>query len=790
MKSASSPSVLEVVEWILEFTRSLQEKEVNPSCVPIRKKTFFPPLRRKIPYYQSRTEKEDSNNIAAILLRPQQEIPIKGAQESIDELSALNRQLFEDPRFVPVNNGGEFVLFVQESEEIPPEFGGLDLDAEEYIGNSTSLAKIITEKESLSTDLSWNKLRSLQRKIQTIEDSYSLTAPALEYYIADAFPDNPMEKTSPILLEPNQDIRVKIEIPEKEARAIILLSGEVILKEENRENFSLDKDHEIFEIDGPTSVEIFSSPDIEQDSLLAIGTPCLENGRIQTSMDCLARSISSLDFVNQDIASTEELEETFEKDSEEPSYYSQFGQTSSGILPDINDLGEEIPQSIDDQITLWKRETNEKISIEKWRIRKKLRKLDELLTLKIDSAYHGKGYIPPSPKWNMITEFESPSASKAASERLLYFEALHKAAKMIGNQAEAKEFRNRIRILNQQDKELVLKYSVKEYDNKSSALEKHKQKFISLLKSKQYIVALCPLCGLEFISAPTYQDYRDAYFLATDQQDRASSLMLLEKEPTKVQCPRKHPKAYWNRIGGEHYKILEKYDLNAVPPSILAKARTKKNTEDVLSSKIWVAFDRRRETVPAIYKYELSCKECENSFTVTIPKQNLKNVICPACNISTKNCKVKKRWSDLFFLSNYSEVSKQSFQDDSWWWKDRSQAFEKIYLKKSQWNTIYNQLRIQQERLRGHYLRTVDNRTSSQRRESWLNARNQAMEIMRDLFSDCETNKELSEFMFFATKQTIDSKTGEILERSLMDRVSPGDEFRIRIAIEKKKSSR
>lgn len=769
-----SVSILQSTKWTLDLAARLRKKKLSLTPIPRRQpcKSLPYPVRRRVPYSQPEFENTEPDNTASLLMRPQQEIAARGAHDCIDEMSGLERQLFEDPRFVSVRDSGEPLLFVQRSEENPPEYGGLDSDAEEYLGRSTELAKVTTEDSQLPSNLSWGQMRSLQRRIENIQHVQSMTTSALTRYISDTFPDHPMEKVFPILLEASNHSDTEISIPDYEARAIILLSGTVIATIGDK-TISLEKNLEVFELDGPCSIKFHHPETLEEDVLLAIGVPSIEDGRLQTSMDCLCRSLQTLGSINVEAVTDEES-----LPGRGLSFYSQINPSLKGLLPDIRQLSRDIPDNVDDQKKLWSRETNEKIPFLSWRIKRKLRTLDEVLTLDIDSAYHGSGYVPPSPRWDMIIEDQQSSSIEAADERKMRFEALHKVAKRIETQTSAKHFRNRIRPLNQADRDIARKFSM---TGSPSPLQICKQKFEKLLRNRKYAVARCPLCGLEFITAPVYQDYRDAYLHATGQIEHPPS-----HSSAKVRCPRHHPKSYWEAVGGERYEILEQYPITAVPKA-LSSFSAKGETVDVLAVRTWLAFDRDRQVTPAEYEYELTCKACGHSFHRICSKEDKKNTVCPNCKATPKHGNKRILWSAIFTMSDFREVSKQKFQRESWWKRDRSKAFEDINLKKSQWNTIYDQLRVQQERIRGHYLRTIDKRSSSQRKGAWSKSRRQAMQILRDLFHDCETYIELREFLSMATQQKINPKTGDIIERSLMDRVTPGDELRIRIAIEKQK---
>lgn len=779
-------SILQPTEWTLNLLKAIRKEEIFLRVIPRKRpvpKVF--PVRRRIAYCPlefgntNRTE-----TTAEALQQLQAEIPIRGMHEAIDQLPQSTRQLFEEQRFVSVKENGSSILFIKQ-DDFNQISGGADLDAEQQMGISTPATRYFAG-EDLPSDLPWPKLRKLQRQVEDLQQSTPFfSAPALAKYLADVCPDHPMDNVQPVLLEQGVLPKTEISILEGESKAVILLLGTAKAEVDDKVILLEDEEnHEVFEIDGPANLLLTTH---SQEALLAVGSPEVEEGRLQTYMDCLSRALNSLGSVNMSSAGDSGSEEfDFEEDSEESEEDSSviglsfFTQSTKYILPSLSELNRDLPSTSEDQKILWHKETAGKINFNEWYIRRKLRTLDEILTLDIDSPYHGQGYIPPSPRWSRIVEEPVHSAIKAAEEREERFKVFHAVAKRVDSLSMAKTFRQRIRPINQADKQRAIDWSVPSKGQKGlSAFETHRQRFKRLLKDLSVFLIKCPLCGIQFVSGPSYKDYRQAYLVAVGREDPST----LDIKETNYHCPRHHPPSYWDAVGNEQYQVLERHPITKVPVAYAPpKARANGNFVNLLENRCWLAFDRQRTVIPPEFSFSLVCKTCGTEFSTICSRKDLDSVPCPRCKVAPKD---KTKWHHLFIHKSSEQVTGTTYYEDSWWYKDRAKAFEDMFLKKSQWHTIYDQLRIQQERIRQHYLSTVSKDSAPVRKRLWRENCDKAMTILRSLFQGCDGKADYKELLRLAEEQKRHPVTGAIITRSLFDQITLGDEQRVRIATDK-----
>jgi hypothetical protein len=841
-------SFLELGAWE-DMLKLLTEQttKIKILCVTERKKPLHT-SRTKVPYYREDFEIDDggpaSHSDAKRIQAPQAEIMFGGAGDAIDRLSSMDRMLYEASEFI-VAGGADPSLFRMrdeigalratikkrnaKGELVPTAFaeagaGGMDLDAAGLFDPEADLVDMVNKYGHAK----WVELKRDQRTNEYQRDAWQTHAPALLVYIADIVPDHPMEAASPILLEPEGQV-AQVFVPEHESRAVLLLHGEVnmyIVDEGNIDRRVLESTIEVTEIDGPCHIIFEPLDDAIEDALLIVGKPVVDPERMAAIDDLQVRAMASpigyqdstrLSQSPDILIDDEEIDYDIECIPEDMRENAEFGlrifQGRLGILPDINELGSDIPNDWEQQVKLYQKETAGTISLERWRVAKKLRKLEDELTTRLDSAYLGHGYVPPMLRWEKILEEEHSSSVEAAERRIEMAEALLKFAKRVDTLPKMQEFRERLFKMNQADKALANLWSPK------TMLEPAKLKFKNKLAGERFRRVRCNICGTTFVCAPKYATYLAAYKYAVGheiaeltteleqaKQNGAKNVAKIEKQlkllnilPSHaIKCYHKHDPEAERMLGDKLYTILQDDPLTAVRTN---KRDAKGNliVENTLRKKTWHWFERRRQNISPQMQYRIRCLHCDKLHDRVCAKDEVKQASCPACG-TTKRLRVEKS----------RQLTKPEFRDDSRWWKDRTEAFEQLNATQAQWNTIYKQLWIQQDRMQQCFLsqgEKGDKTPLHERKAAWKAERDMAWDALKTAFQACTTLHDLLAFERSLTHQIVADRLsekeqttlikegksipqpGDIIRRSPLDRLTFGDEKKIRVAIEQRRTN-
>lgn len=732
---------------------------------------WFEHGRRQVPYFRDDfDEVVSTHSVSQRLLAPSKEIMFGGVGDCIDKFGLMDRILYEADQFIAVS-GPIPSLFKMKDEIGDPSIVGLDLDAQEPFNSEKYLARMISEQK----DSSWSTLKRLQHLVEQKETAWQSYVPVISRYLSDILPNYPMEETSTVLLEPEGQV-IQIPVPKSESRMVVLLSGEAtlfILKDHEYERKILASPNQFTEIDGPCFIILEPTEDMETDSLLVIGRPVINPEKMMPGDDMLIRAVQSPRGYEDSLLFSDE-EEDEDQDSENIGVRST--QTYSGILPDISSLGDELPSDLSEQALLWHKETAGTIPMDQWRVRKKLKKLDDELTTRLDSAYLGHGYVPPSVRWERIVEEELSAPTEAAEARAEIVQALLRSAKKITSLQELQQFRTKIFPLNQTDKKLVNTWSHKSTNKKISALDSAKEVFQHVLITQRVQKIRCNICGTIFVHMPKYQTFLKAY----QQALTGTSSDPLPMEP--IHCWKNHyqmrsiiPEEKW-------YTVLVDEPITAVTMFKKGKEGT---PENLLDRKVWYWFDRRRETSPGTSKYRLKCNYCKTVQDHICTTGTVSSILCLHCG---------KEGS--FEIKRSKQVKPPRFQEDSRWWRDRTKAFQDLNATQTQWNNIYKQLWIQHDRIQQCYLlqNVRDVKPSVQeRRADWKAQRDLIWDALKASWKTCLTLSDVRIFetaiyqQVIATKSSEHYQAGDIIKCSPIDRLTFGDEAKIRHAISRKR---
>jgi hypothetical protein len=828
-KTTYHRSILETQTWLdtIEFYRKPTKGHIIPVVQRRDSRPSHPGRRSQIPYQREEFAKREHRQKTDFerMTAPQDGIMTGTAQDTIDEMPGMDRMEFESIEYIAV--GGNLFKMrdsVADAKDMDVMCGGgIDLDTIRPLNQEEQILQMIDRK-----DADWSRMKREKDDNIELENAWSMYAPALLSYLLDSIPDSPFSEVSPALLEPGGQI-AEVDIPEGDQRSFVLLHGAVELTvddSEKQQSRILIQTHQVITIHGPCHILLIPVEGEEDDCLVAVA-------RIDMTTpadDMLAKAMSSttgydnIERVSDTPAPLlddaeepeEEYAEFFPDDLESwdaplPSLGGRGPRIKSGILPNITELGQDIPKDPEVRSLLWHRETAGSISIEEWQVRKKLRRLEDELTIRLDSAYIGRGYIPPRVRWARIIEDQPSLPAEAKEDRIEYAQGLHRTAKNVRTLPAEQEFRQRIRPLNQADRAIANKWSpnpIKErianqWVEKPAPLAVQMAEFTELLSSKKILQLRCKMCNTTFRHSPKYDVYEAVYNFVTGQNgyeihtDEDGKIFRIPDKPMYYEAT---PKCW--RCRYSEFEVLVEESLSAVTQILQGGRKT--IVDNVLRKKVWHWFERRRKYSPAVYKYRLRCRSCSRLHDRIAPVKQLKSITCLSCEVQGTAVRPRENMPPLvkghsskaqFLILKQMKMKDASKQTDSRWWRDRTEEFRTLSCTAPQWNTIYAQLAIQKNRITRSYLDRKD-QLPGERSIAWQNDRDAAWAKLKDAFQQTETKEDIQRFEQMAWQQKIaafrDSKKrikgGDILELSLIDQVRFADEDRIKQAVAAKKT--
>ena len=691
----------------------------NHKGEPIKKTMELVRNRRNVPYQRVEFEGEEKLFLsdADIMRAPSDEVMYGSPHHIIDNMNMLQRMLVEEQSFISFSNR----IF----RMVDPV-----TQAKSLTGDKRLVWQI--DKEGKKTS-SWTPVQTNLSEIsyefsngggmdqEEISDwRHGGTSPVLLSLAHDLMPEHQCDEAQVIILE--HLMEQDIPIPKSSDVMIAIVSGDITItvrSENDAKEYKLSTNQKM-PVYGPKLVTLTCTSD--NDCIIVIGKTMI--GNIPEDMLTKAMSLGYQDVYlmhdKRDQKTQHNKEEYTEDNNESLVEYTQYNlHMVTGLLPSFSEINADIPKDPQEQKVLWRTQTGGSIPQNEWRIRLKHRKIIDILSVGIDSPYIGRGFRPPAPRWQRIMQ-ELPSLSSyKADERRLYFEALHIEAKKVSSYSEL--------------------YGTRIWEcHFCKTTNDHTGHHCSNPHCKEYFANTTGFYGK--IRQKNVED-RD---LVRKWSEKPQKIKIKQDDGTEI----------WKTIPSVFHQKRKEY---------ADKLRnTGEYTEKSISRKLWYWFDRENNKRKAIYEHLVDCI-CGAKFTKSAPVSETQSLKCPTCKQIGKVINIKSKIAH----DTKGEILGSKTTEESIWRQHRSKAFQELWCTKSQWNTIYCQLKIQRYRI-SLIERSTDNRTK-------------AYNIMRSLFSDCNTYIDLKEFKELIYQQKIE-KDGTISKLSLIDKVSFNDEKRIRIA--------
>lgn len=613
-------------------------------------------------YSREEFEGEEEGNWtsdAEFLSAPSEEVMYGSPHSIIDNMPSMVRLMIEDPSWI-------------------------------YYGNRILRGEDpVTTAKAILPDGSYEFPNAAGYDLDEADDMEHTGSQSLVSFMRDLFPAYISTEIHPVIL--NKATPIHFNILEDQKRLIASLAGEATITLEFPNKVICTKilhAQSILCLDRICQITVRTKD--EAFLLLALATE--EDSSDDMLDQALAHGYSDINILS---------DETEEEESNESFPSLHESNIKSSFIPDLSSLEKVIPAEKEKRDLLWAKETSRKIPINEWILRKKTVALKNLLCSRLDSPYLSQGYVPPSPVWKRIMQEQQASTSEAADRRKELFASLLAQAKIVSSVVELygpdrkSGFYGKIRALNQEDKDLVLRWSEK---------------------------------------------------------------------PTKIKL--------------ESGEMLEqpssfKQGRDKLEQELIAKGIDKPIREKTL----WHHFDRVAARLDAVYLYKASCSLCNSNHEIKATFKEKKKAVCPDCG----NKMIQFHGSKLY--------SPAKVIDDSVWRQRKAEAFQDLNLTKDQWNTIYQQLEIQKQRI--HEISPIQSGIEAEgRKTGWQTKRQQILEEVRDFFRDCTDIRDLMDFKAYLYKQIVapteDPKhnvhRGDIIVLSPIDQVTFGDERRIRAA--------
>lgn len=661
-----------------DSTPSTEEKELLPSLTPestneahkrfkeqqveVTLLSFGPIGKKKTPSRRTikvsryprtvgyeREEFEEKDEIFSItdtdfMAMSSNEVMYGSPHHIIDEMPQMARMIVEDQSFISFSNR----LF----RMVDPETQAASYLANKKLKFNNGRTELIPVKNrNVSEGYEFENGAGIDEE-ESDEWNKGGTSPALLAFVRDIMPDHQCDEAQLVILE-TADVKT-IVVPDAQDFMIKALGGKTLINaiEENKKvQYELSTDKRVL-IEGLCLLDI--SCQSEEDSVLVIGKTTKDEENNDMLMHALARGYQDIHIMYepQSLCDCSLFDDTLDVkisddehsllDSEVESHF-----VPEGTVPDLTALADYIPKSKIEQINLFHKETNGKITIDEWRIRKKQKRFMNLLSDTLNSPYVGMGFRPPAPRWQRIIQESESIGSIRAQERNEYFLSLHARAKQICSYA-------------------------------------------ALVGSDKWT---CPKCN-------TVNNHRGFDCTNKDCPDPKFA------NKTGFYAQIKEKNIHDRDIGKEWSEQPQKsYDEEigewiTIPSAFHQKREAAIKTwqekgfnEKQIERKLWHWFDRKTSKQEAKYDYTITCS-CGGKFRTRISIPEFKKIICQNCK-GNKFTEVK---SSIAKNSKGNRIKTKTIEE-SVWRQRRSEAFLELYLTKAQWNTIYKQLAIQKRRI-------------------------------------------------------------------------------------------
>lgn len=685
---------------------------------PIKRTMRMSRERRNVPYQREEFEEREKLFLsdADIMRMPSDEVMYGSPHHVIDDMHPLQRMLIEEQSFISFSD--RVFRMVDPVTQARSLIGGKKLVWQTNERGERIPSWIPSYADPVYTSYEFENGGGVDQ--EDIEDwKYSGTSPVLLNLAQDLMPEHQSDEAQLIVLE--RLMEKDIPVPKSGDIIIAVTAGNVLVtvrSEHDAKEYELGENQKM-PVFGPKLITLTCIS--EDDCIIVIGKTIIGNEPDDVLTKVMKTGYQDV-YLTQDPRSDFRFphEDAYEEDEEERVVeYNQYNlHVTTGLLPGVEDLKDVIPSDPEEQKQLWMRETGMRITQSEWRVRRKHRKIMDVLSLGIDSPYLGRGFKPPTPRWQRIWQ-ESPSVgSHRADERKMYFEALHAEAKKISSYPEL--------------------YGSRIWDCRFCGVANH------------HTGHQCssPYCEKDYANTTGFY----GRIREKNIQDRDLAREWSEK-PRRVKVKQPDGSEEWETIPSMFHQKREAY---------INRLREKGMPDRVIQRKVWHWFDREGKKTAAVYEHSIKCS-CGARFVRSVPAAERHLLECPTCKQADKAISVSSRIAH----NSKGDPLGSKTTEESVWRQRRSEAYQDLWCTKSQWNTIYSQLKIQRHRINLAEKLTGD--------------RSKAYNILRRLFADCETFADLKQFKELAYKQRID-KLGNILEPSLMDRVSFGDEKRVRLA--------
>lgn len=596
-----------------------------------------------------REEFEEKDEIFSVsdtdfMAMPSSEVMYGSPHHIIDEMPQMARMLIEDQSFISFSN--RLFRMVDPESQAASYLANRKLKLE---GGKTQLLPVKTR--STFEGYEFENGGGIDEE-ETEEWKEGGTNPALLAFARDIMPDHQCDEAQLIILE-TADIKTVI-VPEAEDFMIKVLGGEILINaiEAKQEvQYELFADKRVL-IEGLRLLNI--SCQSEEDAVIIIGKTTRDNEENDMLTHAIARGYQDVYAMHEPGVSDEcnSFDDGVDINLSDDGNSIVDGEVEShfipeGIVPDLSSLANYIPKSEKEQIKLFHKETNGKITIDEWRVRRKQKRFMNLLSDTLSSPYVGRGFKAPKPKWQRIIQESESVGSIRAQERNDYFMSLHARAKQVHSYA-------------------------------------------ALVGSNKWT---CPKCN-------TVNEHRGFDCTNKDCPDPKFA------NKTSFYAQIKEKNIHDRDIGKEWSEQPQKaYDEDIgewiTTPSAFHQKREaaikqwkgEGFNDQQIERKLWHWFDRKAGKQEAQYDYSVICS-CGGRFRKRMSVSEFKSLLCPNC----KGNKFNEVKSHIAKDRNGNRIKSKTVEE-SIWRQRRSEAFQDLYLTKAQWNTIYKQLAIQKRRI-------------------------------------------------------------------------------------------
>jgi hypothetical protein len=580
--------------------------------------------RRQVPYYREEFNNDDKFYTSDIdyMKMPSDEVMYGSPHGVIDLMPSMTRALIEDSTFFSGTN--RLFRMVDPITQASSYLKGSNGNGNYEFSNGGGI-----DEEELTE---WKN---------------GGTTPSILMFARDIMPEHQYDEAQIVILE--KGMSQILSVPESEDHQIVVLLGACTIEDKLFKKV-LSCNNKIL-IEGKSLINISNSE--STDTIIVIGKTRLES----ENNDWLDHAIESgyLDIYQQDSYSSEdslisELDTSIEEDEDSITseiMYNSF--ISEGIVPDLSLLSEDIPVDKNQQENLWRKETAEKINQEEWRIRRKYRKLLDMLSLKMDSPYFCKGFKAPGIQWQRIIQEIPSEQTHIAEQRKSYFEGLLSQAKSI--------------------------------DNLKKLFGEEKWICPNCNSSNSNVAFTCIKCKKEYTDRGGF--YGKIRIKNAKDRDLAKQW---SEQPQKIAVKDDNGNTIWKEELSEFHKKRDIY---------IQKLKEKKLSDEVIKRKVWHWFDRVGGHKEAIYDHTLTCK-CDTQFNARSAMSDVENIKCPTCSFCGQFTKQESKIA----LNHNGQKLNSKMTEDSIWRQRRTEAFKELICTKSQWNTIYCQLNIQKKRIK------------------------------------------------------------------------------------------